>query len=141
MRHHLPLETRFLCGNKNGYIALISVLIISAIVVLIATSASLVSISESDMSLEENQAWETFYLATACAEEALQQIRDSTEFSGSRDFPLGSGTCSYTVTKLTEQNRIVTASGSLGNIMRKIKITLDKITPDINITSWQQVAD
>lgn len=143
MKHPLQQKIRFLYGNKNqkGYIALISVLIISAIVVLIATSASLVSISESDMGLEENQAWETFYLTNACSEEALQQIRDSISFKGSGNLSLGEGSCTYTVTKLTGQNRVITASGTVGNIVRKAKITLDKITPNINITSWQQVVD
>ena len=143
MKHPLQQKIRFLYGNKNqkGYIALISVLIISALVVLIATSASLVSISESDMGLEENQAWESFYLATACAEEALQKIRDSAPFSGSGNLSLGQGNCTYTVTKLTGQNRIITAAGTVRNITRKVKITLDKITPNINITSWQQVVD
>lgn len=142
MKHLWRQKRQFLYENrKEGYIALISVLIISAIVVLIATSASLVSISESDMGLEENQAWESFYLATACAEEALQKIQDSSSFSGSGNLSLGQGSCTYTVTKLTSQNRVITASGTVRNITRKVKITLDKINPNINITFWQQVVD
>lgn len=125
----------------KGYIALISILIISATVVLIATSASLFSIGEADMGLEQNQSWEAYYLATACAEEALQQIENSDKFSGSGNLSLGQGNCTYMVTKLTKQNRIITASGTVGNISRKIKITIDKIKPNINITSWQEVAD
>jgi len=138
---HLKRRVRCSIKESGGYIALISVLIISAIIVLIATSASLVSIGESDMGFEENQAWETSFLAAACAEEALQQIKDSLPFSGSGNLSLGQGSCGYTVTRLIGQNRIINASGTVDSIVRKLKITIDKIKPSINITSWQEVAD
>ena len=142
MKRLWTLKTPSPCGNnQKGYIALISVIIISALVLLIASSANLLSVSESDMGLQENQSWEAFYLATACAEEALQQIRDFAPFSGSGSLSLGQGTCTYTVIKLVGENRTIIASGTVGDAIRKIKITIDKINPDINIVSWQQVID
>jgi len=121
--------------------ALISVIIISALTLLIASSANLLSVSESDMGLQENQSWEAFYLATACAEDALQQIKDSPFFSGSGNLLLGSGSCDYTVIEEIDENRVITSAGIVGNVVGKIQITIDQITPTINITSWQEVAD
>ncbi|MDO8663475.1 MAG: hypothetical protein Q7K28_01380 [Candidatus Wildermuthbacteria bacterium] len=125
----------------RGYIALISILIINAIILLIAISAGVLSISESNLNLEKNRSSGALYLASACAEEALQKIREFTSFQGSGNLALGEGTCTYAVTKLTGQNRIIAAGGTVQNAIQKIKITLDGVTPDINITSWQEVAD
>lgn len=125
----------------KGYIALISILIITAVTSLIAISATLLSINESTMGLSKSLSAEAYYLASACAEEGLQQINNSIPFSGSGGLTLGNGFCSYTVTKLTGQNRTIDSSGTVNNIVRKIKITLDSITPNINITLWDEVAD
>lgn len=120
---------------------LITVLVIGAIGVAIAVSVIWLGLggSKSSFALEESN--QAKALANACSEEALQQIRDSTPFTGTGSLTLGQGTCSYTVTSQGGQNRTVTSSGVIGSITRKVKIILDKITPSINITSWQEVAD
>ena len=128
-------------NKKNGFITLISVLIVGAVGVAIAASLLLLGLGSSRTSFALEQSNQAKALANACGEEALQQIRDSTPFSGTGSLTLGQGTCTYTVVKLTGQNRTVTASGTVGTIIRKVSISLDKITPNINITSWQEVAD
>lgn len=125
----------------NGYIALTSILIISAIVLLIALSTGLLSISELNMGLEKNQSAEAYYLASACAEQGLQEIRNSDSFTGTGNLSLENGNCSYDVSQTGGENRTVEASGIVNNIIRKIKISLDTINPNINITSWQEVPD
>lgn len=125
----------------NGYIALTSILIISAIVLLIALSAGLLSISELNMGLEKNQSAEAYYLASACAEQGLQEIRNSDSFTGPGNLSLENGDCSYDVSQTGGENRTIEALGIVNNIIRKIKISLDTINPNINITSWQDVPD
>lgn len=125
----------------NGYIALVSILIITAVVVLVAISAGLLAISESNMGLTKDLSARAYYLADACIEEALQQINDSIPYSGTGGLTIGSGTCSYTVTSTGGHNRAIEASGTVGTITRKVEATIDSITPSINITSWQEVAD
>lgn len=127
--------------ESNGFVTLISVLILSAIGVAITTSLILLGLSSSRTGFALEESNQAKVLANACAEEALAKIQESTPFSGSGSLSLGRGSCSYTVTKLTGQNRTVTSSGTVGTIIRKISISIDKITPDINITSWQEVAD
>lgn len=125
----------------NGYIALISILIISAVLLLVAVSSGLLSISEANIGLEKSQGSRAFYSASACAEEALQKIREFLSFSGSGNIATKEGSCSYQVTKSDGQNRLITASGTAQNTTRKIKIAIDQILPEINISSWQEVAD
>lgn len=126
---------------QAGYVALITVLVTGAVGVAIAVSLLLLGLGSSRTSFALEQSNQAKALANACAEEALQQIHDSTPFEGSANITLGQGNCSYTVTKQTGQNRTITASGTVGSIVRKVKIIIDKITPNINIVSWQEVAD
>lgn len=125
----------------NGYISLISILVISAVVILVAANANLSSVGEANMGLQENQKWESFYLSEACAEEALDQIYSSVNFEGSGSLLLGAGSCSYAVIRLTGQNRIINASGTVGGIIQKTKVILDTIRPRINVVSWTPVAE
>ncbi|OGI26057.1 MAG: hypothetical protein A3J76_05635 [Candidatus Moranbacteria bacterium RBG_13_45_13] len=127
--------------QQKGFITLISVLVIGAVGVAIALSLLLLGVGNSRTSFAVEQSNQAKALANACAEEALQQIRESVPFEGTGNLTLGQGSCSYTVTKLTGQNRTIIASGTVGTVIRKVSIALDKITPSIEITSWQEVAD
>ncbi len=77
-------------------------------------------------------------LANGCAEEALQQIRSSTSFTGSGTLTFGQGTCSYTVTNGGGSNRTITASGTVGTITRNVSISVTAITPLIVTSTWQE---
>lgn len=126
---------------QAGYITLLSTLFLVAIGGVVAGSLILLGLGFSRTSFALDQSNQVKALANACAEEALQKIQESTPFSGTSSITLGNGSCSYTVTKLTGQNRTIIASGTIGTIIRKINISIDKINPNINITSWQEVAD
>lgn len=126
---------------QKGYIALITVLVTGAVGVAITTSLLLLGLGSSRTSFALEQSTQAKALANACSEEALQQIRDSTPFTGTGSLTLGQGSCTYTVTNDGGQNRTITASGTVGTIVRKVKVIIDKITPSINVTSWQEVAD
>lgn len=121
-----------------GYVTLISVLVVGAVGTAIAVSLILLGLGASRTSFAVEQSNQAKALVNACAEEALQQIRDSASFEGVGNFSLGQGTCSYTVTKLTGQNREVESTGNVGTIIRKIKININTINPQIKIVSWQE---
>ena len=126
---------------SSGFITLISVLVVGAVGVAVAVSLILLGLGSSRTSFAVEQSNQAKGLANACAEEALQQIRDSTPFTGSGSLTLGQGTCSYTVTNQGGQNRTITSSGTVGSIMRKVKIIIDKINPTIQVVSWQEAPD
>lgn len=127
--------------TSQGYIMLITVLVIGAVGLAMAVSVLWLGLGSSKSSFSIEQSSQVRALADACAEEALQQIRDSVPFTGTGTLTLGQGTCTYTVTNDGAQNRTITASGSVNTLVRKVKITIDTINPKINITSWQEVAD
>lgn len=128
-------------NTKQGYITLMSVLIVGAIGATIATSLILLGLGVSRNSFALEQSSIARALANSCSEEALQQIRDSTPFTGTGSLFLEQGICEYEVINNGGQDRTIIASSTVKTIVRKVKITIDTINPDINIVSWQEVSD
>jgi len=126
---------------NNGYITLISVLIIGAVGLAVAISLLLLGLSSSKTSFAFEQSAQARALANACAEEALEQIKNLPSFEGEGNLSLGQGDCTYLVTTSGEQDRTITVMGTVGIIVRKAKIILDTVTPQISISSWKEVAD
>ncbi len=118
-----------------------SVLVVGAIGVAITVSLLLLGLGSSRTSFVITQSYQAKALANACVEEALQHIRDSTPFTGNGSLTLGQGTCSYAVTNQGGQNRTVTTSGTVGSVVRKVRIVVSGINPSIVIASWQEVSD
>ena len=133
-----PTYTKKWYNNDAGYVTLISVLVVGAVGVAIALSLILLGAGSSRTSFALQQSVQAKGLANACAEEALEQIRESTLFTGSGNLTIGQGTCSYTVTDTGGTNRTVTASGTVGTIIRKVSISITAINPLIVVTSWQE---
>ena len=123
----------------KGYVALISVLAVGTVGVVVVTGVILLGLSWSRTSFTAEQSFQAKALADACVEEALQQIKDSIPFTGNGTLTFGQGSCAYTVTNNGAQNRSVVSVGTVGTVVRKVSVTLDKISPGINITGWQEV--
>jgi len=117
------------------------VLVVGAVGIAVTLSLILLGLGSSRTSFALEQSNQTKALTNACAEEAMQQIRDSMSFTGNGNLSLRQGTCNYTVTSQGGQNRTITALGTVGTIVRKVKIIISKINPTITVTSWQEVAD
>jgi hypothetical protein len=126
---------------RKGYIALISVLLISAIgaAIMISVIASGITSSKTDFSLQ--QSGSARIMASSCAEEALQRISEAGIVTGNGNLTIASGTCSYVITSSSSQNITIAATGVLGGITSKIKVILATTTPGIILSSWEEVAD
>jgi hypothetical protein len=128
-------------GRSGGYVTLVAVLIVAAVGLSAATSMLLTGIGSARTSLVLENSYKAKALADACAEDSLRLIRQSASYSGNISLYLGDGSCSSTVIKHTGQARTLISSGSVGSILRKVKVIINKITPHVAIASWQEVAD
>jgi hypothetical protein len=126
--------------RQKGYVALISVLMVGIIGVAITLSLVLLGMGSLRTSFAIEQSNQAKALANACAEEALQQIRDSESFISSGNLTLGQGTCVYAITSQGAQNRTITSAGTVGTIIRKNKIIINQISPSIILNLWQEVS-
>ena len=127
--------------TKKGIMTLLGALMIGAVGLIITVSAILLSVNSSKSSLLTIQSSQAKMLAGACAEEALEQIRNFTPFVGSGNLALTYGTCTYDVADNGTENRTIENIGTVGTVVRKNKIIINQINPSINIVSWQEVAD
>ena len=127
--------------TQRGYITLLSVLIVGAVGVAIATTLLLQGTNRSRSSFALQQQAQARALADACAEEGLQQLADNNSFTGTAGLTLGAGECSYTVVDTGGSTRRVEATGTVGTIVQKARIEVSALSPQITLSSWQEVAD
>jgi len=128
--------------NNKGYIALISTVIIMAVVLLIAISVNLFSINESQIGLAQSQSSESYYLANACAEEALIRLKNNLSYLGSEMITIGTNQCQILALEGSgNTNRIIKAKSSLYNQVRKIKVKINQVNPQTVISLWEEVTD
>lgn len=126
--------------TANGYVTLLSVVLMGAIGSAITVGILVSGITSARSGLAKEQSMQARSLATACAEEALETIRESTSYVGTGTLLLGSGACSFTVQLGSGENRTITASSTVGTVARKVSITVSTVTAVIGIASWQEVA-
>jgi len=124
--------------KNKGYIGLLSVLFVGAIGAVVATTIMLLGLASSRSSLALVQSGQAKALANACAEEGLLQIRTFLPFSGIGTLSMGQGSCNYSVTKGSGQNRTVTANGFVGTIVRKVSVSVTQINPQV-LSTWQEI--
>ena len=125
--------------KQDGYVALISMLVVGAACLTIAL-ALLVDGADSQRSvLVTQQSTDARNLAKSCVDEALQQMRENISFTGTGSLTLGVGSCSYTVANTGGDSRIIDAVGTSGNVVRKIQAHATITTSTLSISSWQEV--
>lgn len=122
--------------DNSGYIALLTVVVLGAIVTVIATSLVLLGLGHTRTSLSESQAANAKSAADACTEAALVQIRLSSSFTGSGGLTLSGSTCTYTVSAASTSS--ITSVGISGNSTRRVSVDLSARTPSIIFTKWQE---
>ena len=125
---------------EKGYVTLISILVIGAVGLSIATSLVLLGLGSSRTSFALEQGNQAKALANACAEEALQKVWDLDSYVGTGSLTLGQGSCTYSVSGAAAP-KTITVSGMVDASVRKISITLDQLRPYLRPAPWQEVAN
>lgn len=133
------MARRITSPKEQGYIALLSILIIGAVALAIALNLLLTGSDASRSTLYGQQSAQARSLAVACAEEALQLMHDTTTFTGTNTLNIGQGSCSYTVANTGGSSRTIDTTATVGTVVRKIKIYATISSSSISITSWQEV--
>jgi len=128
--------------STHGYISLISVIIVGAVVLLISVSILILGINQSKGGLLEENSAEARALSNACAEKALMQIKDNINYNGNETITLGNGQCTIeTIENLEGESRILKTKGITNNVVNKLRIEISAIHPQLIFTSWQEVSD
>jgi type II secretory pathway component PulK len=126
--------------RQDGYVALLSVLVLGAIAIAVALALLTSGTDRQRESLVLQQSTQAQSLAVSCAQEALQVVHDTTTYTGTASLTLGSGSCSYTVTSTGASTRTITVSANVSSVTRKLQIYATINATSISITSWQEVS-
>ncbi len=126
---------------KEGYIALISVILMSALglAIMLSVVAAGVDATRTDFSLQQSGGARS--AASSCAEEALQRVVETGTSSSSGNLTVASGTCVYTITSTNGQNITIQSTGFLGTVTSKIRVVIATTSPSTTLSSWEEVVD
>lgn len=124
---------------NKGYIALTSVLIICAVGLMIASTASLLSIGESQSALSLSKGEEALAFVEGCAEDALLKSQQNINYNGG-NITRPEGTCQVTVDSKTGTVWTITVTNSNIFYKRSIMIIYNRpASGNITITSWKEI--
>jgi hypothetical protein len=127
-------------NKQTGYIALMMILIVGAAGIAIASALLLTAADSQRSTLVTQQSVQARLVALSCGEEALQRIYEDTTFTVTNSpLSIGQGSCTFTVTNTGGANRTITATATVGTVIRKIQITLTVGATNLTINTWQEV--
>ena len=120
--------------NNFGFAAISSVIIIGVIALSILVSTSLMSISESQMSLGLYFGENASRLVESCAEDCLLRLNKTNTLPTSITTPFGS--CSLTINSQSGKNWDFTINATKNNYSKSIRIQAVR-DQTITVNSWQ----
>ena len=119
-----------------------SVLIVGVVGTAIAVFFILMGTDAYRTSSDLEQSFQAKSLADACAEKALDAIRQDINYAGGETVSFDKGSCEIlAIVNPGTQSPTVESKGTVGSATRKVKVTTQQITPQIKIQSWEEVAD
>lgn len=125
---------------QSGYIALTTVLIILAVVLITAVSVTYSSIGEAQSGLALFKSEENLHFVEGCAEDILLKIRSNPTYSGTTiSRPGTEGTCTITYNTSGPVNWDLTVSSQSTTYQRKIRIVFVRNPTGIVLTSWNEI--
>jgi type II secretory pathway component PulK len=129
-----------LIKNNQGYIALVTVLIILAVGIIIGVTVSLNAVNEMQMGLSSNQSEQAFYVADACADEAILRLKRDASLTTINNLSIGNGSCIIQIENLGGNNRRVKVTGQVEDYYRLIEIEVT-VGSSWEVTSWKEVGE
>lgn len=122
---------------RGGYIALISMLILTAFILIIATTVALTSF------LAQSAASGSYYkevshaLAESCVQKALLSLAGNSDYAGGETVTVaGSDTCRILSVSTSGPSKVIQAQGSFQNAVTNMRVTV--LASDLSITGWEE---
>jgi hypothetical protein len=126
----------------NGYIALMTLVIIGAVVLIAAVALTFIAFSQANFIISHNRSVKNYYAANACANYAILQLQKNLEYAGAEDLDLDGIKCRIdSVSGSGTKNRVIIVSSQVGDQLKKIKVELDQLKPVTIIKSWGETFD
>lgn len=122
---------------QKGFIALSTILLLSAVMLLLVTTASLTSIGEMQESAGVRKGEEELQFVEGCAEDFLMKINVNPNYTGG-SINRPEGTCSIIINS-GNPNWDITVSSNHTKYKRTIRLTFTRSGSKINIINWKEI--
>lgn len=116
---------------------MLTVVIVSSAVLIMAYSASLLGLGELEMNYNQQKGSRVFSLADGCAEEAMRRVRLNINYAGGT-LNLRGGSCIISVTP-SGADRTINISATEGEYYQSLEIIISLSGNIITINSWQEI--
>lgn len=127
-------------NHKSGYVLLTSVLILGAIGAAIGVAVAMLGTDNTRAARFAAESDGALYAAESCVDRALQSIRDDSAHTGTDNYTVGSGSCSVVITDTGGDTRSIQATGTRGDSVRRVNVSISAISPAITVDNWEDVA-
>lgn len=135
---HFPFSTfNSKLSTPRGFMAVTTVLLISSVVLTIATTVSLVGIGEGQSSLAVYRGEGNLGLVEGCVEDYLLKIRSDQGYTGG-NITRPEGTCTITINS-GDPNWNITVSSTSTAYQRKVQVIFTRSINQITVTSWKEI--
>lgn len=127
--------------NTQGFVALITLVLMTALVVILAYSAGTLGLGELQMSYTAQKGLEALSVADGCVDEVLRRFRLDANYgisAGTIVYTLNYGTCSLDVVDLGSGQRRLTVTGTTAQYNKKIEVVVQTSSTDVTIVSWAE---
>jgi hypothetical protein len=121
---------------QQGYVAIVTVLVIGAVMLSVGMAVVLNSINGGQGSLAEIKKETSLGLTESCAEEALLRINNDGALPASIILP--EGTCTVTINLHSGSDWDVTVAGTLDGYTKNIRVTATRGTM-VTLNSWKEI--
>jgi len=125
--------------NDHGFAAITSMIVISVVVLAIATSVALMGIDHAQNSLSTTKSLEANTMAKSCVEEALYRLRDDANYTGG-SLVFTDGSCVIVISGTGSNRDISSISTITGppSYVYSLLVSVKRTGQSINITNWQE---
>lgn len=121
---------------NKGYIALSTVLVITAVTLSIAATVALLSIGDIQSSYSLSQGEDAYIFTEGCMEDALNRLASSSAYAGG-SFTRPEGTCNISVSA-NGSTYTLTATSNATDYQRAIQ-TIATRSSNLTIYSWKEL--
>ena len=126
--------------NNRGQLALISLLIIGAITLMAALSASFTGMSDRLQGFRESQTQGATAVAEGCLDDTLQRLKSNPSLEEGK-IDLGTnGVCRVSVFSMNASDKTLYITGQVGSSIRKLEVRVNQLGTSFNITKYDQVS-
>lgn len=126
--------------HTRGYMVLTTVLIMSAILIVISVGMAVRGSNASQIDIQTHASRQAKFFTDTCIEIALLKLQQDVSYTGNETIPIATETCEIeTITGTGATNREIDAWSSVNGAIYRAQVLIADLGPPIRITSWERV--